>query len=424
MKKSLVLIIIVFAFQLYGQKLADQSYIEKYRSNLSSIDSLMQNGILTDAGTGLQFYSGYKYKTLYDWDQYFDTIVEIYMGWPSKYIKNGVIIFLDNEQQSGFIPRSVPADQWDVKEHAKPFLAQIAYLVYKTYGEKDWILTEPNFTRLKKYLDYWLNEMTIKKDGLSVWMSGPHTGMDDQHERAGYWEDRQCEGVDLNCYLVLETLAFSKLARLAGKDDLAKKYENISEERKQTIRKLMWDDKDGFFYDRKADPQKPLSKMLWEYSQLNNLSANQSKIPVKSIESFAVLWANVATPEQAKRIINEHLFNPREFWSTYPIAVLAKSEPWYSTIENPADMGCNWRANVWMPTNYMVYHGLKSYGYNDLAAIVAKRTEELIAASGNREYYNSETGEGLGMNPFWGWSLLGHFFELEENLSWDINSIK
>ena len=54
MKKSLVLIIIVFAFQLYGQKLADQSYIEKYRSNLSSIDSLMQNGILTDAGTGLQ----------------------------------------------------------------------------------------------------------------------------------------------------------------------------------------------------------------------------------------------------------------------------------------------------------------------------------------------------------------------------------
>jgi hypothetical protein len=424
MKKIILLIILAFVFQVYAQKLPDQSYIEKYRSNLCGIDSLMQNGILTDSATGLQFYSGYKYKTLYDWDQYFDTIIEIYMGWPSKYIQNGVIIFLDNEKESGLIPRSVPADQWDAKEHAKPFLAQISYLVCKSYGEKDWILKEPYFTKLKKYIDYWLNEMTIKKDGLSVWMSGPHTGMDDQHERAGYWEDRQCEGVDLNCYLVLETLAFSKLARLAGKEEMAKEYERISEQRKQTVRKLLWDDKDGFFYDRKADPQKPLSKMLWEYSQLNNLSANQSKIPVKSVESFAVLWAQVATPEQEKRMIVEHLFNPREFWTSYPISVLAKSEPWYSTIEHPADMGCNWRANVWMPTNYMVYHGLKFYGYTDLATIVAKRSEELIANSGNREYYNSETGEGLGMNPFWGWSLLGHFFDLEENLKWDINDIK
>ena len=89
--------------------------------------------------------------------------------------------------------------------------------------------------------------MDINKNGLSEWMSAPHTGMDDQHERAGYWGDRQCEGVDLNCYLVRETLAFSKLAKLAGKNKLADKYEKISEERKQKIRQLLWDNKDGFF---------------------------------------------------------------------------------------------------------------------------------------------------------------------------------
>jgi hypothetical protein len=71
----------------------------------------------------------------------------------------------------------------------------------------------------------------------------------------------------------------------------------------------------------------------------------------------------------------------------------------------------------------MIYHGLKFYGYNDLATIVAERTKELVDKSGNREYYNSETGEGLGMNPFWGWSLLGHFFKLEEKLKWDITNL-
>jgi hypothetical protein len=48
----------------------------------------------------------------------------------------------------------------------------------------------------------------------------------------------------------------------------------------------------------------------------------------------------------------------------------------------------------------------------------------LIEKAGNHEYYNSETGEGMGLEPFRGWSLLGHFFMLEEELDWDINEIK
>lgn len=429
MRRSIVLVLVVFAIRAYAQtgpdRLPDQAELAAYRSHLVSLDTLMRKAITTDPKTGLQFYCpGPLYRGDYDWDSYFDAIVQIYMGWPSKYIKDGVLIFLDNENDSGFIPRSIPADKWDIKEQCKPFLAQIAYLVYEAYGEKNWILKEPYFTRLKKYIDYWLNEMTIKKDGLSVWMSAPHSGMDDQVERAGYWGDRQCEGVDLNCYLVRETLAFSKLARLAGKDKMAEKYEKISEERKQRIRELLWDNKDGFFYDRKAHPDKPLSKMVWEYSPLNMLSANRHRIPVKSVESFAVLWAKVATPEQAKRMIVDHLFNPREFWTPYPVAALAKTEPWYSTKELPGDMGCNWRADVWMPTNYMIYHGLRFYGYNTLATILAKQTEGLLHKSGDREYFSSETGEGQGSDPFWGWTLLGYFLPLEQHLSWDINSIK
>lgn len=409
---------------VYGQANINDAKLVQYRQQLTAIDALMRKGILTDDQSGLKYFTGYSYKTLYDWDQYFETIVQIYMGWPSDYIKNGVIIFLQNQKESGFIARSVPSNQWHDDEHVKPFLAQIALLVYKMYQEKDWILQEPYFSRLKKYLDYWLNDMDGNKNGLSEWMSAPHTGMDNQHERAGFWRDRSCEGVDLNCYLVRELQAFAQLARLARQTALADQYEKLADERARRIRELLWDEKDGFYYDRKVNPDQPLSKMVWEYSGLNGRSANQAQIPVRSVAAFTVLWARVATPEQAKRMVIEHLFNPREFWTPYPVATLAKSEPWYSTIHLPSDMGCSWRANVWIPTNYMVYHGLKFYGYDQLATVLASRTHELMEKSGNREYYNSETGAGVGLEPFWGWSLLGHFFRLEEALDWDLNEIK
>ncbi len=77
-------------------------------------------------------------------------------------------------------------------------------------------------------------------------------------------------------------------------------------------------------------------------------------------------------------------------------------------------MGCSWRANVWIPTNYIVAHGLRAYGYHDLAALVTQQTHDLVKKSGNREYYDAETGEGCGLDPFWGWSLLAHFMPYEQ----------
>jgi len=89
----------------------------------------------------------------------------------------------------------------------------------------------------------------------------------------------------------------------------------------------------------------------------------------------------------------------------------------------PADMGCNWRAKTWIPTNYMIYHGLRAYGYRELASLVAHYTHQLVKTAGDWEYYDAETGEGNGLDPFWGWSLLGHFFPYEEQSSEDINQV-
>lgn len=419
----LAFILVSLSHVIIAQTFRDNPALKNFREKNSAIDSLMKKGIMIEPNSGLKYFTGYDYKTLYDWDQYFESIVQIYMGWKSEYIKNGVLLFLKNQQDNGFIPRSVPSNSWHDNEHVKPFLAQISLMVYKEYNEKDWILNTAMFARLQKYLDYWLYDMDSNKNGLSEWMSAPHTGMDNQHERAGFWLDRCSEGVDLNCYLVRETSAFAELATLKGDKKLANKYNQISNELKVRIQKEMWNPADGFFYDLKVNPDKPLSKSAQDGARMNHERNMGKYIPVKSAAAFTTLFAQVATPEQAQSLVFKYLFNPREFWSAYPVTVLSKSEPWYSTGYMPSDVGCSWRANTWMPTNYMIFHGLKYYDYFDLAKLLANQTNDLMAKSGSCEYYNTETGEGLGLNPFWGWSLLGYFFDLEDKLENDINAI-
>ena len=397
-------------------------FLLQLRQKLGAEEALMRRGIFHEPDTDRFYFTGYSYKTLYDWDQYFESIVQIYMGWPSEFIRNGVTIFLDHQRESGLISRSVPSNEYHDPEHVKPFLAQIAWLVYRAYGEWEWITAEPYFSRLQRCLDYWLVEMDENHNGLSEWMSAPHTGMDNQHERAGWWLDRFSEGVDLNSYLVRECRAFANLAALAQRADLAAVYRQKADQLAERMRLALWDEQDGFFYDGNARRDKGFRSKTIPWAAMN--IPNEPLIKVKAASAFTALWAGVATPEQARRMIFEHLFNASEFWTPYPATTLARSERWYTRDWLPTDMGCNWRAKTWVPTNYMIYRGLRNYGYTQIASLVAHATHRLMAKSGNREFYDAETGEGCGLDPFWGWSLLGHFMPYEEQTGFDITSLE
>ena len=150
----------------------------------------------------------------------------------------------------------------------------------------------------------------------------------------------------------------------------------------------LWDEQEGIFYDRDA--------------------RCGEAIKVKYIGSFAVLWAGIATKAQADRLVKEHLLNPREFYRPFPFPAYAASEPGYTEGYLPGDLGCNWRANTWIPTNYYVMRGLLDYGYTDLAKEITRITYETVKRVGDREYYTSETSRGCGLDPFWGWSLLAY----------------
>jgi neutral trehalase len=151
-------------------------------------------------------------------------------------------------------------------------------------------------------------------------------------------------------------------------------------------------------------------------------------VNVKSATNFMPLFAGAATPARAKRMIHEHLLNPAEFWLAYPVAGYAKTEPDYyqgAHFDHGTHKECNWRGPTWVPTNYMIFQGLRRYGYHDVARDLATRLLDMSVMKNPvlREYYNAETGEGLGQTRFWGFTALYYGMLLELDLGYDASSL-
>ena len=349
---------------------------------------IAQKGILAVPGQPEKLLTGYAYGEFYDWDLYFENVYLSYYG-ISDYCFTNFKAFLAIQQPSGFIPRMLKRQN---PQMFKPFLAQIAVLGSKQRGDDYEWLRESHYGALRKYIDCWFQYDT-DHNGLPVWDSADASGMDNQERRAGHIGSYESEGVDLACELHREMQAMAVIAGKLGKPDDQQEWRQRAEKLAKLIDSVFWDEQDGFYYDRHEKSGK-LTK-------------------VKSVSGFLPLWAGVASPAHAKRIIEEHLVNKKEFWLKYPVASYAVTEPDYSQIQTTTC--CNWRGTAWIPTNYMIMHGLIRYGYNDLARELADRTFRMVLDENpaTREYYNGESGEGHGMNPFWGWSSLAYVMPLE-----------
>ncbi|MCR4305921.1 MAG: hypothetical protein NUV73_02450, partial [Candidatus Daviesbacteria bacterium] len=111
---------------------------------------------------------------------------------------------------------------------------------------------------------------------------------------------------------------------------------------------------------------------------------------------FTPLFAEILSREEAKKLVSEHLLNKNEFWTKYPVPTTALNEPAF-------DPEGFWRGPTWIAANWFIYKGLMNYGLTEVAEEIKKSSQDLLAKSGFQEYFNPQTGEGLGAKNFtWG----------------------
>jgi hypothetical protein len=374
--------------------------LQKLHDRLAALNQdIATKGILHVEGRAEPLLTGYAYGEFYDWDLYFENLYLSYYG-VTNFCFSNFKAFMTVQKPDGFIPRMLKRQN---QQMFKPFLAQIAILGSKQNGNDYEWLRAGYYDQLRKYLDRWF-AYDSDKNGLPVWDSADASGMDNQVRRAGPIGSYICEGTDLACYLHRELECMAFIAGKLGRPDDQKEFQARADALARAVNTILWNEQDGFYYDR------------------NEKTGEQ--IRVKSVVGFLPLWAGIATPERAKRLIQEHLTNTNEFWLKYPVATYAATEPDYYQGRRHGE--CNWQGTSWIPTDYMVMHGLLRYGFKDAARELASRTFKMALDENptTREFYDADTGKGNGMNPFWGWSSLAYVMPLEVELGYDPTEIQ
>lgn len=183
-----------------------------------------------------------------------------------------------------------------------------------------------------------------------------------------------------NSIFALSNLSMAHLSLASGHPedfaDFNSKYERV----KNAMLRLMWNPEDKIFYD---------------------LGGDSEQSHVKSISSLMPLILPDLPPEIYKPLIEDHLLNPREYWTPLPVASVSQKEPSFRA-------GANlelWRGPAWVNTNWFLTKALLNYGYEKAAKELTHKTVEAVKQSGFREFYNPYSFEGYGQKNF-GWSTL------------------
>lgn len=302
-------------------------------------------------------------------------------------------------------------DIYAVNMH-KPCLAQHAAFVVKMGGgDAEWL--REKFFHLQAFVNKYRNHQRHKPTGLYFWNNDEAIGVD--NDPATFMRPPKSSGsIFLNCLMYRELKATAYLCSALGQGELAGEYERDAADLKEAIQRHCWDERDGCFYSVdlnllpytgapfSADPKLPLHA-----GAPRDYDCLIQRIDVWS--GFLALWAGIATPEQAQRIVAEHHANDRTFRAAYGVRTLSKLEKMYSlrASGNPS----LWTGPIWGVSNYLVWRGLVDYGYEREARELAEKTIVLFGRDFERfgalhEYYLPDSGEPVLNRGFQNWNFL------------------
>ena len=361
---------------------------------------------------------------LWDWDSWLTGLALLEIEDPSidAYEKGCVLDFLDAQDENGRIPILVqdsPSWLFDLDPNKKtnihkPCLAQHALVISKHQNDASWI--RDAYPRLERFISYYEKEQKHEETGLFFPLDDLGLGFDND-PTVFYRQHGDTASIYLNALMQAELQAMADLADMLSLKEQKEKYQQKADELAKGIHEELYDPRDGYFYSadislRKVDPDEWLHK---------GAPRNYHSLPMR-IETWAgmlPLWSGIATPEEAKRCVEEHYINPKTLNSPYGIRSVSKAEKMFRNIRS-GNPSC-WVGPIWINANYFTYIGLKKYGYDDLAKELAEKTilvlgQDIEKQGKFSEYYDSETGIGLN-NPgvqSWNFLVLCMLKEVEE----------
>jgi hypothetical protein len=353
---------------------------------------------------------------LFDWDSFFASTMAAIGDRGLAYAN--AMETLRGATPRGFVPNYSRPGGWKTFDRSEPPVGAITVLaLYRQYGDR-WFL-EDTFQPLLKWNEWWAKSRDIQ--GYLTWGSDADTNpsnpddvnrgtrvgaiLESGLDNSPMYDDATFNpathrmdfaDVGLMSLYIADCDALATIADTLGKPAQAAELCARSLRYKNKLQS-MWDEQTGMFLNRDLRRNKPVGRL--------------------SPTNFYPLLARAATPKQAERMVREHLVNPKEFWGEWVLPTIARDDPAFADQDY-------WRGRIWGPTNYLVYLGLRNYGFAAVRKEFAAKSNDLFLkewrANGHvHENYNAITGagdDGPRSDPFYHWgALLGYIDDLEQN---------
>jgi len=361
---------------------------------------------------------------IFCWDNYFAAYMH---SLDNKALAYANAIEMTNAiTESGFVPNLSASKGIKSSDRSQPPVGSfVVREIYRNYREK-WFLQE-TFQKLLTWNRWWENNRDT--DGFLCWGSSPfepylrdldknaHTrfgaALESGLDNSPMYDDipfdtirnqLKLADVGLMSLYIMDCEALSDIAGELGKNDIKAELLARAVKYRKNLDKL-WNEKMGIYLNKRLDT----NEFSYKISPTN----------------FYPLLAKAPSQKQAERMINEHFYNPKEFWGDYIMPSIAFNDPDYTSDDY-------WRGRIWAPMNFLVYLGFRNYKLNNAQQDLVKKSKEILLEQWLKngyvcENYNSQTGECDDVNRcevFYHWGgLLGFISLIEEGYVPDPNQI-
>jgi len=358
--------------------------------------------------------------TIFCWDAFLNALE---LGLESETLARETLeAVLDTQFENGCVP-NWRGRYWGPRDRSQPPIGSFCVLKhYARFGGRD--LLARAFPALERWSAWWIADQggAPRRDGnangLCEWGSDDDlvgdspapwergvTGLQRAKWESGQddlptWDDAgwdpstgtmMLDAVDLNSYRVLDHECLGIMALELGLGDRGAWHMRQADAIRDAMNAHLWDQAAGVYRDRHWDGRRS---------------------PRLAAANFLPLLAGVPSSERAERM-RAVLTDAATFWGEYVVPTIARNDPAFADQQY-------WRGTIWPPTNYLVYQGLRRYGFDVTAAELAQKSVALFLGTWHehrlcRENYDARTGTGGG-HRYQSWGPLFALMGVEEFL--------
>jgi hypothetical protein len=271
----------------------------------------------------------------------------------------------------------LPCAEWVMGVECPPVFAWSAWRVHEAGAGADFL--REVYPGLQRLYDYWWETNAIEPVGL---FTGGFLGMDNLPRGAGQAQ------ADASGWMAFFARYLGKIAEALGDTAAATRYAADVERIAAAVNATLWDEGAGFYFDLDAD----------------------GFLPTRSYSGLIPLIAGIVPADRLERVLAA-VRDPQQLLSPYGVrSVSAKSVIHQPGYAKEGGVNSNWRGPVWVPINYLLVEALTPLDAT-LAATVRKRVvgtveADWLATGRFHEYFDAETGEGIGADAQAGWTAL------------------